>query len=84
MRKRGGESELHNGCFGMQTDANGLLPMRVRFYNPYLRRFVNADPSGMGGGLNRYAYGAGQEGLGIQLRLPASTGNLGGALKPFP
>ena len=45
---------LFNGQYGVQTDANGLLHMRARYYNPHLCRFVNADPSGFGGGLNWY------------------------------
>ena len=50
---------LSNGRYGVQTDANGLLHMRARYYNPYLARFLNADPSGFGGGLNFYAYADG-------------------------
>jgi len=33
--------------------------MRARYYNPFLCRFINADPSGFGGGLNYYAYANG-------------------------
>jgi RHS repeat-associated protein len=50
---------LFNGRYGVQTDANGLLYMRARYYNPYLCRFVSADPSGLKGGLNFYAYANG-------------------------
>ena len=50
---------LFNGRYGVQTDANGLLYMRARFYNPYLCRFNNPDPSGFAGGLNHYAYANG-------------------------
>lgn len=50
---------LYNGRYGVQTDANGLLYMRARFYNPYICRFVNSDPSGFSGGLNFYAYADG-------------------------
>ena len=50
---------LYNGRYGVQTDPNTLLYMRARFYNPYLCRFLNADPSGFGGGLNLYAYADG-------------------------
>jgi RHS repeat-associated protein len=50
---------LFNGRYGVQTDPNGLLHMRARYYNPYLCRFVNADPSGFEGGLNLYAYADG-------------------------
>jgi RHS repeat-associated protein len=49
-------SFLYNGQFGVQTDPNGLLYMRARYYNPYITRFVNADPSGFNGGLNFYAF----------------------------
>jgi len=47
---------LYNGQFGVQTDPNGLLYMRARYYNPYICRFLNADPSGFGGGLNFYLF----------------------------
>jgi RHS repeat-associated protein len=47
---------LFNGRYGVMTDPNGLLNMRARFYNPYICRFINADPSGFAGGLNFYAY----------------------------
>ena len=50
---------LYNGRYGVQTDANGLLHMRARFYNPHLGRFLNADPSGFSGGMNFYAYADG-------------------------
>jgi len=41
------------------TDPNGLLFMRARYYNPYICRFLSADPSGFAGGLNHYAYANG-------------------------
>ena len=41
------------------TDANGLLYMRARYYNPYICRFINPDPSGFAGGLNWYCYANG-------------------------
>jgi len=47
---------LYNGQFGVQTDPNGLLYMRARYYNPYISRFINADPSGFAGGLNFYLF----------------------------
>lgn len=50
---------LYNGRYGVQTDANGLLYMRARYYNPYLCRFLNPDPVGFAGGLNFYAYADG-------------------------
>ncbi|MGA2800997.1 MAG: RHS repeat-associated core domain-containing protein [Verrucomicrobiota bacterium] len=50
---------LFNGRYGVQTDPNGLLYMRARYYNPYLCRFLNPDPLGFSGGLNFYAYANG-------------------------
>ena len=50
---------LFNGRYGVQTDANGLLYMRARYYNPYLCRFINPDPTGFSGGLNFYTYANG-------------------------
>lgn len=50
---------LYNGRHGVQTDANGLLYMRARYYNPFLCRFLNPDPVGFSGGLNFYAYADG-------------------------
>jgi RHS repeat-associated protein len=47
---------LFNGQFGVQTDPNGLLYMRVRYFNPNISRFLNPDPSGFNGGLNLYAF----------------------------
>ena len=52
-------SFLFNGRYGVQTDLSGLLYMRARYYNPYLCRFINSDPSGFAGGLNFYAYANG-------------------------
>ena len=48
---------LFTGFFGNQTDSNGLIHMRARYYNPLIRRFVNADPAQQG--WNWYAYAAG-------------------------
>ena len=50
---------LYNGQYGVQTDSNGLLFMRARYYNPYICRFLNPDPSGFSGGLNFYAFADG-------------------------
>jgi RHS repeat-associated protein len=50
---------LFNGRYGVQTNPNGLLYMRARYYNPYLCRFLNPDPAGFSGGLNFYAYADG-------------------------
>jgi len=50
---------LFNGRFGVQTDPNGLLYMRARYYNPYICRFINPDPIGFSGGLNWYVFADG-------------------------
>lgn len=50
---------LYNGRTGIQTDSNGLLNMRARYYSPYLMRFLNADPIGFSGGANWFAYADG-------------------------
>jgi RHS repeat-associated protein len=65
---------LFNGRYGVQTDPNGLLHMRARYYNPYLCRFLNADPSGFSGGLNFYAYADGNP---ISLLDPFGLGAIG-------
>jgi len=65
---------LFNGKYGVQTDANGLLFMQARYYNPYLCRFVSADPSGFGGGLNHYAYANGNP---VSLIDPFGLGAMG-------
>ena len=59
---RGGTNDtpfLYNGRYGVMTDPNGLLHMRARYYNPYICRFINPDPSGFTGGLNFYCYADG-------------------------
>jgi RHS repeat-associated protein len=38
------------------TRAAGHAVYRARYYNPYICRFINADPSGFAGGLNFYAF----------------------------
>jgi RHS repeat-associated protein len=50
---------LFNGRYGVQTDPNGLLYMKSRYYSPFLCRFLNPDPTGFSGGLNFYAYANG-------------------------
>jgi RHS repeat-associated protein len=37
----------------------GLYYMRARYYDPKLRRFISEDPIGLEGGINEYAFGAG-------------------------
>jgi RHS repeat-associated protein len=67
---------LFNGRYGVQTDSNGLLYMRARYYNPYLCRFINQDPTGLNGGLNMYAAFNGNP---ISYRDPTGLGAVGDA-----
>ncbi len=48
---------LFTGFFGNQTDEDGLLYMRNRYYHPLIGRFLNADPAQEG--MNWYGYAAG-------------------------
>jgi len=50
---------LFNGQFGVLTEPNGLYCMMARFYSPVFRRFLSEDPAGFAGGINLYAYAAG-------------------------
>jgi RHS repeat-associated protein len=53
----------YNGRFGVQTDSNGLLYMRARYYNPAIKRFINQDvlfgDLNPGISLNRFAFANG-------------------------
>jgi RHS repeat-associated protein len=44
------------GKYGVMDDGTGLLYMRARYYDPEMRRFINKDPIGFGGGLNMFSY----------------------------
>ena len=63
QRTAGHEGDLHDtpflwtGFFGNQTDANELIYLRNRYYNPLSRRFVNSDPAREGWNWNAYAGG---------------------------
>jgi RHS repeat-associated protein len=65
---------LFNGRYGVMTDLNGLLYMRARYYNAFLCRFINSDPSGFAGGLNFYAYADGNP---VSYRDPTGLGAVG-------
>lgn len=60
---------LFGGFFGVMTDANGLINMRARYYNPLTMRFINSDPAR--DGLNWYAYASGNP---INLADPTGLG----------
>ena len=79
---------LFNGRYGVVTDPNGLLYMQARYYNPYLCRFVSADPSGFSGGLNMYAAFSGNPvsltdpfGLGVGTSIFGGLRMVGGAIE---
>lgn len=70
--KHEGRSETpfrFNGQFGVQTDPNGLLYMRARYYNPAIKRFINQDVHlggiDLGISLNRFAFANGNPVDGI-------------------
>lgn len=44
------------GAYGARTEANGLIFLRHRYYDPALGRFISPDPVGLAGGLHPYAY----------------------------
>jgi RHS repeat-associated protein len=80
LSRRAGSTDtpfLYCGRQGVQTEANGLHYMRARYYNPYLCRFLNADPSGFAGGLNLYAYANGNP---VSYLDPSGLGAVGGLL----
>jgi RHS repeat-associated protein len=56
-------SFLFNGQYGVQTDDNGLLYMRARYYSPLIKRFINQDTVlgsiDSSASLNRFAYANG-------------------------
>ena len=82
---RGGTNDtpfLYNGRYGVMTDPNGLLYMRARYYNPYLCRFINPDPSGFAGGLPGST--ATPTGTPLSLTTPSSLGRVGVILHSLP
>ncbi len=48
---------LYTGMFGNETDANGLIHMRARYYHPLLGRFLTSDPARDGWNWHAYAGG---------------------------
>ncbi len=44
------------GQWGLSTEETGLTLMRARYYDPVTGKFISADPSGVNGGNNLYAY----------------------------
>lgn len=44
------------GQWGLTADASGLTHMRARYYDETTGKFISADPIGIDGGLNLYAY----------------------------
>ncbi|CAH1090967.1 RHS repeat-associated core domain-containing protein [Candidatus Nitrotoga sp. 1052] len=41
---------------GRDNDSTGVYYYRARYFDPMLKRFISADPIGIAGGLNLYAY----------------------------
>ena len=67
---------LYGGYFGVMTDANGLINMRARYYNPATMRFLNSDPAR--DGLNWYAYASNPISFSDPSGLDAWTSTMGG------
>jgi RHS repeat-associated protein len=44
---------------GRENDGTGLYYLRARYYSPSMGRFISQDPIGARGGINLYAYAAG-------------------------
>lgn len=47
---------LWTGLWGLSTEQTGLLSMRARSYDTTTGKFTSADPIGINGGVNIYAY----------------------------
>ena len=41
---------------GRENDLTGVYYYRARYFDPVLKRFISADPIGLGGGINQYGY----------------------------
>jgi len=55
-----GSAKTRYGFTGRESESlTGLLYYRARFYDPQLGRFISEDPINLGGGINFYAYVAG-------------------------
>ena len=75
---------LFAGSYGVQSDPDGLLYMRARYYDPYLCRFLNADPKGFTAGLNFYVYANGNPANNVDpLGLQAAGSINGVTYNPF-
>ena len=81
---RTGSSDLpfaYMGDYGVWNAGNGLYLTRHRAYDANLMRFLQADPIGLNGGYNLYAYGEGNPIIYVDyLGLAVNTDALGGAM----
>ena len=88
INTRSGDTDtsfLFSGHSGVQTDSNGLVYMRARYYHPQLGRFVSQDPLlgslTSAGSLNRYLYAGGNP---ISFIDPTGFARWGVAEQPVP
>ena len=82
----GGHGVLASSYFTLYPSPFTLYLTRHRLYSATLKRFLSADPIGLSGGLNLYAYGEGDplsyidpQGLCAESRLEARVNAINGA-----
>jgi RHS repeat-associated protein len=57
----GGPVAWGGSLLDTQKDGSGLVYKRNRYYDPASGRFTQVDPIGLGGGLNAYGFGGGDQ-----------------------
>jgi RHS repeat-associated protein len=57
----GGPIAWAGNIMDTQKDGSGLVYKRNRYYDPASGRFTQVDPIGLGGGLNAYSFGGGDQ-----------------------
>ena len=83
---QGGDSSTNRYQFtGRENDGTGLFYYRARYYHPGMQRFVAEDPIGFAGGINTYAYVAGNptnylDPYGLYCLLPEQISSISGAI----
>lgn len=68
------------GQDGIMDEGDGLLYMRLRYYDTEVGRFINKDPIGFLGGLNLYAYVGNNP---VNASDPSGLGPIGASVSPL-